>query len=67
MTGTAETTELFTRVLGGEWHLYSTHVLSGDPAQTETESQEAKLDLLAGAMGLRPGMRVLDVGCGWGG
>lgn len=65
--GTAESTELFTRVLGGEWHLYSTHVLSGDPEQTETASQEAKLDLLAEAMGLRPGMRVLDVGCGWGG
>jgi cyclopropane-fatty-acyl-phospholipid synthase len=58
-------TEFFTRVLGGEWHLYSTHVLDGN--ETETASQEAKLDLLAGLMQLRPGARVLDVGCGWGG
>ena len=62
---TGEMTEFFTRVLGGEWHLYSTHVLDGQ--QTETQSQEAKLDLLARLMHLRPGARVLDVGCGWGG
>jgi cyclopropane-fatty-acyl-phospholipid synthase len=62
---TEEMTEFFTRVLGGEWHLYSTHILNGH--SSETDSQQAKLDLLAGLMGLRPGMRVLDVGSGWGG
>ena len=29
--------------------------------------QEAKLDLICRKMGLKPGMKFLDVGCGWGG
>ena len=31
------------------------------------EAQEHKFDLVARKLGLRPGMRLLDVGCGWGG
>ena len=31
------------------------------------EAQEAKLDLICRKVGLESGMRVLDVGCGWGG
>ena len=30
-------------------------------------AQEAKLDLVARKLGLKAGMRVLDIGCGWGG
>ena len=30
-------------------------------------AQEAKLDLVARKLGLKQGMRVLDIGCGWGG
>jgi cyclopropane-fatty-acyl-phospholipid synthase len=36
-------------------------------AKTLTEAQEAKLDLVCRKVGLKPGMRVLDLGCGWGG
>jgi cyclopropane-fatty-acyl-phospholipid synthase len=35
-------------------------------AQTLEEAQRAKLELVAGKLELRPGMRLLDVGCGWG-
>jgi cyclopropane-fatty-acyl-phospholipid synthase len=36
-------------------------------ARTLTQAQEAKLELVARKLALAPGMRVLDVGCGWGG
>ena len=35
-------------------------------AKTLEEAQEAKLDLVCRKAGLRPGMTVLDMGCGWG-
>lgn len=34
---------------------------------TLEEAQAAKYDLVCRKLGLRPGMRLLDVGCGWGG
>src|SRR6266568_4429656 len=39
------------------------------PSQDATleEAQANKFDLVARKLGLRPGMRLLDVGCGWGG
>jgi len=36
-------------------------------AQTLEEAQEAKLRLICEKLQLQPGMRVLDIGCGWGG
>jgi cyclopropane-fatty-acyl-phospholipid synthase len=35
-------------------------------AQTLAEAQRTKLELVATKLGLEPGMKVLDVGCGWG-
>lgn len=35
-------------------------------AKSLDEAQEAKLDLICRKMELKPGMRVLDIGCGWG-
>ncbi len=36
-------------------------------ATTLDEAQEAKLDLICRKVGLKPGMRILDIGSGWGG
>lgn len=35
-------------------------------AETLAEAQTAKLELVCAKLGLRPGMRLLDIGCGWG-
>ncbi|MBS0635369.1 MAG: cyclopropane fatty acyl phospholipid synthase [Verrucomicrobia bacterium] len=36
-------------------------------ADTLAQAQEAKFDLICRKLGLQPGMKVLDIGCGWGG
>ncbi len=38
-----------------------------NPTATLEDAQFTKHDLVARKLGLRPGMRLLDVGCGWGG
>ncbi|MFH8370856.1 class I SAM-dependent methyltransferase [Streptomyces sp. NPDC018031] len=38
----------------------------GDNGPTLEEAQRAKLDLVCRKLDLRPGRRLLDVGCGWG-
>lgn len=38
-----------------------------ETASTLDEAQEAKLNLVCRKLDLQPGMRVLDIGCGWGG
>src|SRR5947209_8495504 len=38
-----------------------------EESSTLEKAQEHKYDLVARKLGLQPGMRLLDVGCGWGG
>jgi cyclopropane-fatty-acyl-phospholipid synthase len=58
--------EFFYLITGGEWNVYSCNLWE-EGIESDTESQEAKLDLLAQLVDLKPGQRILDVGCGWGG
>jgi cyclopropane-fatty-acyl-phospholipid synthase len=37
-----------------------------DPTMPLVDAQRAKLDLICRKLDLKPGMRLLDVGCGWG-
>jgi cyclopropane-fatty-acyl-phospholipid synthase len=46
-------------------HVYSCAYFERDDMTLE-EAQAAKLDLAFGKIDLKPGQRVLDVGCGWG-
>ena len=55
----------YERVLGPSM-TYTCAVFPTDDATLE-EAQNEKYDLVARKLGLRPGMRLLDVGCGWGG
>jgi cyclopropane-fatty-acyl-phospholipid synthase len=36
-------------------------------AENLNAAQEAKMDLICRKLSLKPGMRILDIGCGWGG
>jgi cyclopropane-fatty-acyl-phospholipid synthase len=56
----------FYKLVLGESMTYSCarFVNSGDSLET---AQSAKYDLICRKLGLRPGLRLLDVGCGWGG
>ncbi|ASW53391.1 class I SAM-dependent methyltransferase [Plantactinospora sp. KBS50] len=38
-----------------------------DPSDSLEQAQANKYELVAGKLALKPGMRLLDVGCGWGG
>jgi cyclopropane-fatty-acyl-phospholipid synthase len=50
----------------GETMVYSCAIFSRG-ATTLKEAQEEKLEMVARKLELKPGDRVLDVGCGWGG
>ncbi|MFI5140386.1 MAG: cyclopropane fatty acyl phospholipid synthase [Sphingobacteriales bacterium] len=48
-----------------KWMMYS--CAYWENASTLDEAQEHKLDLICRKLKLSPGLRVLDIGCGWGG
>jgi len=56
--------ELYTRMLDSRM-IYSCGYWK--EAEDLEAAQEAKLDLICRKLELAPGMRVLDIGCGWGG
>ena len=56
----------FYEMLLGPSMTYTCAVYPHEEATLE-EAQEEKYDLVCRKLGLRPGMRLLDVGCGWGG
>jgi cyclopropane-fatty-acyl-phospholipid synthase len=55
----------FYRMILGPSLTYSCAVWA-DPSVGLERAQEAKHDLICRKLGLAPGMRLLDVGCGWG-
>jgi cyclopropane-fatty-acyl-phospholipid synthase len=56
----------FYRLVLGPSLTYSCAVFR-DPSDTLEQAQENKYELICRKLGLEPGMRLLDVGCGWGG
>jgi cyclopropane-fatty-acyl-phospholipid synthase len=57
----------FYRLVLGESMVYScAYWRSEDQSYTLADAQRDKLDLICRKLDLKPGMRLLDVGCGWG-
>jgi cyclopropane-fatty-acyl-phospholipid synthase len=58
----------FYRLVLGASMVYScAYWTSTDPGYHLADAQRDKLDLICRKLELKPGMRLLDVGCGWGG
>lgn len=56
----------FYRIVLGETMTYSCAYWAEDGFDLD-DAQHAKYELICRKLGLQPGMRLLDVGCGWGG
>jgi cyclopropane-fatty-acyl-phospholipid synthase len=56
----------FYELLLGPTMAYSCAYFTGGPDQPVDDAQRAKLDLICRKLGLGPGRRLLDIGCGWG-
>jgi len=58
--------DFYLTFLDARYHFYSQCLFASDD-QTLEQAAENKLESMHEALGLRPGMRVLDIGGGWGG
>jgi cyclopropane-fatty-acyl-phospholipid synthase len=58
--------EFYAAILDETMAYSSAYWTSSDPAYGLADAQRDKLDLVCRKLGLAPGMRLLDVGCGWG-
>ena len=56
----------FYRLVLGPSLTYSCAVFH-DPSDSLEQAQENKYELICRKLGLEPGMRLIDIGCGWGG
>jgi cyclopropane-fatty-acyl-phospholipid synthase len=56
---------LYTLLLDEHMAYSCAYWTSDDPAYTVVDAQRDKLDLICRKLDLRPGARLLDVGCGW--
>ena len=61
-----DVSNVFYRMLLGPSMAYTCAVFPDQDASLE-EAQQEKFDLVCRKLDLQPGMRLLDVGCGWGG
>ncbi len=58
--------DFYALVLDPNMAYSSAYWTSEEPSYTLQDAQRDKLDLVCRKLGLTPGMRFLDVGCGWG-